>query len=455
MAQISLAYFVIFIAFYTLTISVGDCDTVNGNETGEESQSRELFRVKRYGKLVLKFSKVHRRREIIKCCGHNSCSVGRKRKSPSTTPFKTSVKNPTTVKVVTGQLESTNEPSTDPGTTTNTEEPTTQEPATTLSEEISTIIDTSVPTDPVALTTEVQTEIISTSAETTPQTTESTSTTPETTTSTSTTSTTTTTSTTSTTTTTTTTTTTPCPTFNISNVYTTWESARLDCNRMGMDLVVIDSQSKDACFSTYLQNQGRAQDTFWIGISSIAQSSFTWVNKNALSYIQWASGYPTSLTKEFCVSASGGKWKNQICTNINFFACEESKTITTSSKTCPATTSKYILYQVAKTWFAARQDCLSQGMDLTSAETPEEDFCLRMMINGQGLESHYVWMSLNCQNETFYDHWANGVNVSYRSWKPGEPAQYPTERCAIYWLNGWYDLPCLSETFYVCEGSTI
>ncbi|XP_059476500.1 serine-rich adhesin for platelets-like isoform X2 [Neocloeon triangulifer] len=262
---------------------------------------------------------------------------------------------------------------------------------------------------------------------------------------------------TTTTTSTTTTTTTPCPAnFNISKVYTTWESARLDCNRNGMDLITIDSQLKENCFAAYLQNQSRVQNTFWIGISSITQSTFTWANDNSsLSYVQWQNGFPTSNKKEACVSSSGGQWKNQMCTDINFYACEQSKNIiNTTLKGCPATSSRYTLTRDKKSWAAARVECGKDGMDLVSSETPEEDACVRSLINKTGLEPEFVWMSLNCINETFYNHWVNGVNVSFKSWGPQQPSEYPAEKCAIYWKNAWYDLPCDYETYYVCEGST-
>ncbi|XP_059475819.1 macrophage mannose receptor 1-like isoform X2 [Neocloeon triangulifer] len=250
-----------------------------------------------------------------------------------------------------------------------------------------------------------------------------------------------------------------CPNLNISisKVYNTWESARLDCNRIGMDLITIDSQSKGNCFSAYLQTKSRSQDTFWIGISSIAQSTFTWANdKSSLSYVQWQNGFPTSNKKEACVSSSGGQWKNQMCTDINFYACEQSKNIiNTTLKGCPATSSRYTLTRDKKSWPAARLECGKDGMDLVSSETPEEDACVRTFINTTGMEQELVWMSLNFINGTNYDNWANGANLSYHSWHPGDPENYPDEKCAIYWKNAWYDLPCTVATFYLCEGSTI
>ncbi|CAB3380932.1 Hypothetical predicted protein [Cloeon dipterum] len=191
-------------------------------------------------------------------------------------------------------------------------------------------------------------------------------------------------------------------------------------------------------------------------MNSVGKASFTWINNATFNFTSWNTDFPTSNPKDYCVTITNGKWTNQRCININYFACEKSATITTSSKGCPATSSLYVLTRDQKSWDGARAACAQSGNgDLVTSETPEEDECVRTMIRQNGLESSYVWMSLNCINETFYDHWVTGANLSYRSWKSGEPSQYPTERCAIYWQNSWFDLPCPSPTYYVCEASLL
>ncbi|XP_059476868.1 serine-rich adhesin for platelets-like [Neocloeon triangulifer] len=247
-----------------------------------------------------------------------------------------------------------------------------------------------------------------------------------------------------------------CPNgvYKLSTALTTWESARLDCNRMGQDLVVLKTQSDYDRFMACVRSQNRLEHQFWIGLNSINKTEFKWVNDVAPSYTSWDKSYPSGASKEYCVLMATGKWQNKRCTDVRYFACETSTTITTTSKSCPATSSTYRLTKDVQTRQGAIAECNKLGMELVSSETPEEDACVRALIKKSGLEPSYVWMSLNCINEKFYDHWGNGVNVSYKGWGSGQPSQYPRERCGIYLKNAWYDLSCGNKAYYVCEGSS-
>ncbi|XP_059477227.1 macrophage mannose receptor 1-like [Neocloeon triangulifer] len=155
-------------------------------------------------------------------------------------------------------------------------------------------------------------------------------------------------STTSTSTTTTTTTTTTPPTcasgaYTISKSLTTWESARLDCNRMGKDLVNLETQAEEQCFLEYVRNQSRIGDRFWIGLNAIRKTSFQWTNDQDPGFTSWDQDFPGGGAQEYCVQMVNGKWQNKRCTDLSYFACENSTTINTTSKSCPATSSTYML----------------------------------------------------------------------------------------------------------------
>ena len=99
-------------------------------------------------------------------------------------------------------------------------------------------------------------------------------------------------------------------------------------------------------------------------------------------------------------------------------------------------------------WEEARTSCLSQGGDLASVGSEEENNFI------SSLSSVALWLggTDSAQEGTFV--WSDGTAWTYQNWNSGEPNNLGNEDCVISkWktIGKWNDRKCTHVTAYLCE----
>ena len=87
-------------------------------------------------------------------------------------------------------------------------------------------------------------------------------------------------------------------------------------------------------------------------------------------------------------------------------------------------------------WADSRLQCVSQGYDLATIAS-SEDNTLLSNLKTSGL---WCWIGLNDLNteQTFV--WADGSSNSYRNWDPGQPDNAGSNQdCTLMWTLGYWD----------------
>ncbi|XP_078686345.1 uncharacterized protein LOC144919026 [Branchiostoma floridae x Branchiostoma belcheri] len=81
----------------------------------------------------------------------------------------------------------------------------------------------------------------------------------------------------------------------------------------------------------------------------------------------------------------------------------------------------YKFFGGSKTWFAAREECLSHGADLISITSADENQFLAFQTERQGLTKYrpIIWIGLKNNNGQWM--WSDGSSNTYKNWASGEP----------------------------------
>ncbi|XP_020794903.1 ladderlectin-like [Boleophthalmus pectinirostris] len=102
------------------------------------------------------------------------------------------------------------------------------------------------------------------------------------------------------------------------------------------------------------------------------------------------------------------------------------------------------------TWADAEINCVSQGANLVSIYSLEEDNFVRSLIQNFDRTVGPAWIGLSDHHKDGAWMWSDGCPVVYMNWNKGEPNNYGgNEACGeIGWDNGknWNDMVC-SRTF--------
>lgn len=107
---------------------------------------------------------------------------------------------------------------------------------------------------------------------------------------------------------------------------------------------------------------------------------------------------------------------------------------------------------VQRTWAEAEADCVTQGGHLISVhDQATQDF---LTANAFGIAGGDWWIGLNDRSSEGLFVWSDASPLDFESWAGGEPNNSGEEDCVHFpiWAGGnWNDLPCDSQSFYVCE----
>ncbi|KAF4518421.1 hypothetical protein B566_EDAN002074 [Ephemera danica] len=103
------------------------------------------------------------------------------------------------------------------------------------------------------------------------------------------------------------------------------------------------------------------------------------------------------------------------------------------------------------TWIDAVTFCRLYGMELTSVETKAEDELIAGHLKSIGQGGSIVYISGNKIGRSSYT-WLNGEPLRYENWHTGNPAQFSTEHCIVYYQSSWADFHCHSDPKpFICE----
>ncbi|CAC5392498.1 unnamed protein product [Mytilus coruscus] len=113
-----------------------------------------------------------------------------------------------------------------------------------------------------------------------------------------------------------------------------WVEAQKQCVKDGGRLIVLNTESKDKGFLTYVK---LLYDTsqWWIGASDREkEGTFRWVTGDVISYNNWDVAEPDDMTKTltnadcviYIISGKYGRWYDRVCHFKLPFACEKNAT---------------------------------------------------------------------------------------------------------------------------------
>ncbi|XP_020615528.1 macrophage mannose receptor 1-like isoform X2 [Orbicella faveolata] len=111
------------------------------------------------------------------------------------------------------------------------------------------------------------------------------------------------------------------------------------------------------------------------------------------------------------------------------------------------------VYSQSLSWDNARAVCLGYGGDLVSIENAREMEFIRLRY--AEYISYSMWIGLNDRIKQREFVWSDGTPFNgsvYSNWRDGEPNDWSgQEDCVELYNNGWNDLACSRNHYYMCE----
>ncbi|KAI4789516.1 hypothetical protein KUCAC02_035191 [Chaenocephalus aceratus] len=117
----------------------------------------------------------------------------------------------------------------------------------------------------------------------------------------------------------------------------------------------------------------------------------------------------------------------------------------------------YKYFGTHTTWVQAELYCVSQGTNLVSIHSREEERFIRNLINGADPAMRWTWIGLSDVHKQGTWMWSDGSAVNSFFWAPGEPSTPVEERCVhINFAQSmdWNDLRCSDTLPSVCASRT-
>lgn len=127
------------------------------------------------------------------------------------------------------------------------------------------------------------------------------------------------------------------------------------------------------------------------------------------------------------------------------FDCEEGIDVRTGGR-------RYCLYNHPSSWPSAEAHCAAHGGHLATIGSPDEGSTL-FQATGTPQGASRFWIGLAEPAEGRWL-WANGAQVAFSAWNPGEPNNSGgNENCGEWLLVGarWNDLDCATPRGFLCE----
>uniref|UniRef100_A0AAY4A3Z7 Macrophage mannose receptor 1 n=1 Tax=Denticeps clupeoides TaxID=299321 RepID=A0AAY4A3Z7_9TELE len=216
----------------------------------------------------------------------------------------------------------------------------------------------------------------------------------------------------------------------------TMDDARQYCRSKHANLVIINSEKERVFLWQRIIDH---HDDYFIGMT-IDLDEFKWVDGSPVIFPSWDANEPDFKTNnENCVvmGASMGFWRVRACGRKTSFICERNESPpanATVSPTiapvggCASDWSRYrqYCYKIGfglKDWSEARASCKSDGGNLVSIRSSQEQAFLTTMIKDAPGD---LWIGLTSADSGWEYYWTDGKGVSYTNFKR-----------ANRWSGGW------------------
>ncbi|XP_022109148.1 macrophage mannose receptor 1-like [Acanthaster planci] len=242
-----------------------------------------------------------------------------------------------------------------------------------------------------------------------------------------------------------------CYQLNINN-RKTWTDAKHYCDAQGGYLTTIINDAENQYITGFLSdfNQAGVSDIY-IGISdSVTDNMLQWVQNTGSSYVNWASGQPTTRSGQFdCGSIYTGQAVTSVPPDITTGNCDPGWDL--HGDFC-----YYFSPQEISTWNRAETLCTAMGTDvhLVSIHSAEEQSFLSVRASFVQ-ESHWIGLHDTVGESTFV--WTDGTATDFLNWGSGEPNNAGSgEDCvhlesAFQKVGIWNDINCDYQYRYICK----
>ncbi|XP_036001759.1 ladderlectin-like [Fundulus heteroclitus] len=107
------------------------------------------------------------------------------------------------------------------------------------------------------------------------------------------------------------------------------------------------------------------------------------------------------------------------------------------------------------TWGDAEQHCVSQGANLVSIHSLEEENFVKMLISNFDPAQGPNWIGLSDAQKDGTFFWSDGSKLSFTYWSADEPNNFKGPEHCVHTnketTKKWNDLPCNWELSFVCK----
>ncbi|KAL6034255.1 hypothetical protein STEG23_009324 [Scotinomys teguina] len=114
----------------------------------------------------------------------------------------------------------------------------------------------------------------------------------------------------------------------------------------------------------------------------------------------------------------------------------------------------YFFSKFQQNWHDSVTACKEVGAQLVVIKSDEEQSFLQQTSKEKG----YAWMGLSDLKHEGVWHWVDGSHLLFsfmRYWNKGEPNNEGEEDCAEFRDDGWNDVPCTVEKYWICKKSAL
>ena len=100
-----------------------------------------------------------------------------------------------------------------------------------------------------------------------------------------------------------------------------WYKARENCQRIGRDLVIINSASEYEFIKSLISSYSKR--SFWIGFSDMTVlGGFRWIDDSSPTFLQWGTDEPKGVDERCVEIRTIRDWNNIGCSHPMAFICE-------------------------------------------------------------------------------------------------------------------------------------
>uniref|UniRef100_A0A3Q2NMC1 C-type lectin domain-containing protein n=1 Tax=Fundulus heteroclitus TaxID=8078 RepID=A0A3Q2NMC1_FUNHE len=107
------------------------------------------------------------------------------------------------------------------------------------------------------------------------------------------------------------------------------------------------------------------------------------------------------------------------------------------------------------TWVDAEQHCVSQGANLVSIHSLEEENFVKMLISNFDPAQGPKWIGLSDAQRDGAYFWTDGSPITHSYWHTGEPNNAGGSEPCVHTNSGptgkWNDVVCTAEFAFVCK----